>query len=388
MRKNCTMIEHPALPTTAAARAGSTPGSGPDFVHGLVIGKFYPVHAGHLNLVRSALARCGRVTVQVLVSSQESIPGELRAQWLRDELPQARVLVGLDDAPVDYGSSAAWDAHVRVMCELLEDASDGTDTTDTSIDAVFTSDTYGAELARRFGASWVQVDPGRQAVSVSGSAVRADPGAHWWALPAAVRAWFARRVVVLGAESTGTTTLAQDLQQHYGLPPVVEFGREWSEIRPGGLDAPWHTSEFDLVAREQSRIEDAAAKRTARPLVVCDTDALATTLWHERYVGTTSPSVVALAAARVPDLYLLTGDEIPFVQDGMRDGEHIRHQMHAAFRSTLAAQASAGGAPWVELRGSRSDRLAHAVERVDALCAEPRAVSDPMPQTGQGVLLP
>ncbi|MEP7765884.1 AAA family ATPase [Sanguibacter sp. 25GB23B1] len=365
----------------------ATTGTGRAFAHGLVVGKFYPVHAGHLNLVRTALARCARVTVQVLVSTQESIPGELRAQWIRDELPQAHVLVGLDDEPVDYDSNEAWDAHVAVMQRLLAEAGRGTDPhgTGDTVDAVFTSDVYGAELARRFDAAWVQVDPGRIVVSVSGSAVRADPGAHWWSLPAGVRAWFARRVVVLGAESTGTTTLAQDLQRHYGLPPVVEFGREWSEIRPGGLAAPWHSAEFDLVAREQSRIEDAAAARTPRPLLVCDTDVLATTLWHERYVGTVSPSVVALAAARVPDLYLLTGDEIPFVQDGMRDGEHIRSQMQAAFRSTLKAQADAGGAPWVELRGSRAARLAGAVELVDALCAEPRTIADPMPQVGQGL---
>ena len=42
--------------------------------HGLVIGKFYPPHAGHLALVRAALARCDRVTVLVLGSPQESIP--------------------------------------------------------------------------------------------------------------------------------------------------------------------------------------------------------------------------------------------------------------------------------------------------------------------------
>lgn len=375
------MTGHPPAPS-------ASPGRAPEFAHGLVIGKFYPAHAGHLQLVRAALARCARVTVQVLVSSQESIPGETRARWIRDELPQARVLVGLDDAPVDYADAAAWDAHVAVMADLLRTADDHDRVArrradpGEGVDAVFTSDAYGAELARRFDATWVQVDPGRETVSVSGTAIRADPGSHWWALPAAVRSWFVRRVVVLGAESTGTTTLAEDLQAHYGLPPVPEFGREWSEIRTGGLSAPWHTAEFDLVAREQCRREDAAAATTPLPLIVCDTDALATTLWHERYLGAVSPSVIALAGSRVPDLYLLTGAEIPFVQDGMRDGEHIRDSMHTAFRSTLAAQAAAGGAPWVELRGTRAVRLREAITLVDALCAAPRWTADPMPQAG------
>ncbi|WP_315098156.1 AAA family ATPase [uncultured Cellulomonas sp.] len=332
--------------------------------HGLVIGKFYPPHAGHLALVRAALARCDRVTVQVLGSSRESLTPELRASWLRAELPGAHVVAGRDDAPVDYASEHAWDAHLSVIRGLL----------DAPVDVVLTSDGYGAELARRLGATWVQVDPGRRGTPVSGSAVRADPGRFWWALPATVRAWFVRRVVVLGAESTGTTTLAEDLTAHFGLPAVAEFGREWSRVRPGGFTAPWHTAEFDLVAREQARREDDAAAATPVPLLVCDTDVLATTVWHERYVGHPSPSVVGLAAERVPDLYLLTGDEIPFVQDGLRDGEHLRHAMQDRFREVLAAQP----APWVELRGSRPERLERALALVEPLLTSPRELADPL----------
>jgi len=69
----------------------------------------------------------------------------------------------------------------------------------------------------------------------------------------------------------------------------------------------------------QQADEDAAAR-----LLICDTDALATSIWHERYFGTTSREVARLAAARSYALYILTGDDIPFVQDGIRDGQHIR----------------------------------------------------------------
>lgn len=338
--------------------------------HGLVIGKFYPPHAGHLALVRAAQARCDRVTVQVLASSVETLPGALRAAWLREELPTAHVVHGLDDHPVDYADPAAWDAHTAVIESLL----------DAPVDLLVTSDAYGEELARRLGARWHRVDPGRAGLPVSGTAVRADPARYWWALPAPVRAWFVRRVVVTGAESTGTTTLAQDLTAHYGLPTVAEFGREWSEVRPGGFTAPWHTAEFDLVAREQARLEDDAARRTPRPLLVCDTDVTATAIWHERYVGHASPSVTALAAARVPDLYLLTGDEIPFVQDGLRDGEHLRHAMQQRFRDELTRRHDVDGVPWVELRGPREDRLAAAVRLVDDLLRRPRDLADPLPE--------
>jgi len=193
--------------------------------------------------------------------------------------------------------------------------------------------------------------------------VRADVAGHWWALGPAARSWLTRRVVVLGAESTGSTTLARDLAKALGTLWVPEFGREWSLRRPGGLSAAWHTCEFDLVAAEQARTEDEAARRVPRPVLVCDTDVLATTVWHERYLGHPSATVQAVVAARVPALYLLTGAEIPFADDGLRDGEHLRHAMHARFREVLDTQP----APWVHVSGSRSQRLATAVDAVQAL---------------------
>lgn len=313
------------------------------FGHGLVLGKFYPFHAGHQLLIRTASAQCERLTVQVLANSAETIPLDVRVAWIREEHPEVNVVGGMDEAEVDFDSPAAWDAHMEVIEALL----------DAPVDAAFTSDEYGAELARRLSATWVQVNPGRAEMPVSGTAVRADVAGHWWALPAPVRAWLTRRIVVLGAESTGTTTLSRDLAEALGCGWVGEFGRQWSVERPGGLDAPWHTAEFDLIAREQARTEDLGARHTPVPWLVCDTDVLATAVWHERYVGGRSASVEALAAARRPSLYVLTSDDIPFVQDGLRDGEHLRGWMTQRFREVLDAQA----VPWVEVRGSREERV-------------------------------
>ncbi len=176
------------------------------FHHGLVLGKFYPLHAGHGNLIRTALADCERVTVELLVASAEAVPLEMRLAWLREEHPTAHVVAAIDDAPVDFDSPVAWDEHQRLIDALLPEP----------VDAVFTSDDYGAELARRCGAAWVQVDPGRVLTPVSGTAVRADTEGCWWALGPAVRASLAARVVVLGAESPGPPTLAEALAARLG----------------------------------------------------------------------------------------------------------------------------------------------------------------------------
>lgn len=334
------------------------------FRHALVLGKFYPLHAGHSSLIRAASAQSELTTVQVLASSVESIPLGVRAEWVRQEHPEVCVVAAMDEGEVDFASPAAWDVHMALIKSLL----------DEPVDAVFTSDDYGAELARRLDAAWVQIDAGRLATPVSGTAVRTDVAGHWWALSAPVRSWFVRRVVVLGAESTGTTTLAAALAEQFATQWVPEFGREWSEVRPGGLTAPWHTAEFDLVAREQARMEDDVASRSPVPLLICDTDVLATAVWHERYVGTRSASVEALAKTRVPDLYILTGDEIAFVQDGMRDGEHLRSWMTERFREVLAGQP----APWIEVHGSPADRLTAATQAVTRLLERGWNLSDPL----------
>ncbi|GAA4167708.1 AAA family ATPase [Gryllotalpicola koreensis] len=318
-----------------------------EFAHGLVLGKFYPFHSGHQALIRQALRECEQVTVEVLGASVETIPLEVRADWVREEHPTARVVAAMDDAPVDFASAAAWDAHMPVIEELLEGP----------VDAVFTSDEYGAELARRLGARWRRVDAGRVGNPISGTAVRRDVAAHWHELPAPVRAWFTRRIVVLGAESTGSTTLAEALADALGTVWVPEYGREHSVTRDGGLDAPWRSDEFDLILDRQIALEAAAARRAPRPELVCDTDALATVLWHERYVGEAPQRMWDRAMRHPPLAYLLTGDEIPFVQDGTRDGEHLRHAMQQRFRAVLAAQP----VPWLEVRGTVAERLAQAL---------------------------
>ena len=229
------------------------------FRHGLVIGKFYPFHAGHAHLIREAVRECERVTVQVLAASVESIPLETRAAWIAEEHPTVRVVAAIDDAPVDFASATAWDAHTAVIAGLL----------DAPVDAVFTSDSYGEELARRLSARWVQVDAGRERNQVSGTAVRADLAGHWHELPSAVRASLAARIVVLGAESTGSTTLAEALAGRYGTLWVPEYGRELSITREGGLDAPWRSDEFDVIVERQIGMEDAALRRIPVPLLVC-----------------------------------------------------------------------------------------------------------------------
>lgn len=145
---------------------------------------------------------------------------------------------------------------------------------------------------------------------------------------------------------------------------------------PGEARAAWikeiHPGAEVRLVRQTLGDDDtvgwAAWTLRANRLVVCDTDPFATAIWHERYMGGLSDDVRAIADARRYDLYLLTGDEIPFAQDGVRDGEHVRHWMHGRFEEALRET----GRPYAVLRGSREERLRDAVSLVDAILAGAR----------------
>lgn len=304
---------------------------------GLVIGKFYPPHRGHKLLIDTATQQSERIVVIVCAKPTDSIPGDLRGHWLQEIHPNAEVMV-IDDR-YDENDSRVWAENTLRWLGRAPDV-------------VFTSEDYGDRYAGLMGSKHVLVDRSRERVKISGTAIRKDPFANWDFLEPPVRAWYAKRVCVLGAESTGTTTLAKALAQQLNTVWVDEYGREYSERKLVNNEVAWRTQEFIQIAEEQNRIEDKAA-REANRVLVCDTNSFATVFWHRRYMGTHSPAVENIARKGRCDLYLLTGDEIPFVQDGLRDGEHIRHEMHTWFEQALGAQT----VPWKLLRGTLEERL-------------------------------
>jgi NadR type nicotinamide-nucleotide adenylyltransferase len=355
-----------------------------------VVGKFYPPHAGHHLLVRTAAATCERVTVVIMAPTAQSIPIALRVAWMREEHRSRRnvtVLGTIDDNPVDYASDAAWRAHVGLMIRVVRWV------TDVPVDAVFTSEGYGDELARRLGARHVCVDLDRELRSISGTSVRADPVGTWDHLAPGVRAWFARRVVIVGAESTGKTTLAGDLAAAlrarggaFGLTrSVAEYGKQLTadllararahtQLDPLGasaLDEPNLRSEhFYAIAAEQNRLEDDAA-RAGGPVLVCDTDAFATAVWHERQVGRRSEEVESLARAH--SLYLLAHPaDVPFHEDGLREAER------SWTTRILTERLAATGRRWRCVRGGREARLDAALAAVDELLAGGWTLAPPL----------
>lgn len=313
---------------------------------GVTVGKFFPFHRGHEHLIREARRRVDELVVLVGHRPGDSIPGGVRAGWIRDRHPDVTVIETEDDLPE---APEPWAERALALLGGRKP------------DLAFTSEDYGPAWAAAMGACHESVDPARESFPISGSELRADLSAHWDMLTPPARAHLARRVAVVGAESTGTSTLAEALGRHYATSWTPEYGRWYWEGRrhtPG--NERWDTDEFVRIARAQQFLEDDLA-RLANRVLVCDTDALATHVWHRRFMGGYSSRVEAIADRRSYDLYLLTEPDFPFVQDGTREGEKIRHEMHGWFLDVLRAM----GRPFVTVGGSPESRLAEAVERIE-----------------------
>lgn len=322
---------------------------GKRFRTGVTIGKFLPPHRGHRFLIETALAQVEQLTILVCQRDDDFVSGELRLTWLREMFPEADVRV-VDDFYLDDRDSVLW---ARLTLDWLG----------FRPDAAFTSENYGVLWAHYMECAHVQVDLGRVHVPTSATQIRADVWNNWHFLDAPVRAHFAKRVVVLGAESSGTTTLCLDLAAHFNTVWVPEYGRDYCADRSIFGDYDWRSGEFEHIAREQNRREEALA-REANRVLICDTNSWATRLWHWRYLGAFSPLVDDIARAhRRADLVLLTDASIPFVQDGLRDGERIRGEMQLKFVDELQRQSVS----WALVSGSREERLRRAIELVERL---------------------
>jgi NadR type nicotinamide-nucleotide adenylyltransferase len=330
--------------------------------NGIIIGKFYPLHNGHLALIDFGLSQVDELTVIVCDKEGQSIPARVRANWIKKLAPKAKVIIVPDIGKDD--DSQAWADYTLQFLGYKPDC-------------VITSEEYGNTWAACLKTKHIMFDHARKIVPICATRIRENPLANWQYLPPPVRAYFAKRICVIGAESTGTTTLAKDLAKYYQTNWVPEYGRYYSEAKLKSLDSNnWKSQEFTFIAKKQNESEDELAK-SCNKILICDTDSFATALWHERYMGTWSKEVEKLFTQRNIDYYLVTNDDIPFVQDGTRDGEHIRHQMHQRFIEELKKR----NKKFAIISGSKEDRLNQAVDICNQILGKQNSFANAYLQT-------
>ena len=172
-----------------------------------------------------------------------------------------------------------------------------------------------------------------------------------------------KRILILGPESTGKSTLAEMLAQHYAEPWVPEVAREYLEK----LDRPYTYEDLLLIGKRQLSLEDELAA-TAKHFLFCDTDLRVIQVWSQHRFGKVDPWVLDEIVRRTYDLILLCAPDLPWKEDPLR--EHPELEMRQHFFEVYQQLAQASGFPWVLISGETAERLSTAIEAIDSLKRE------------------
>jgi NadR type nicotinamide-nucleotide adenylyltransferase len=169
------------------------------------------------------------------------------------------------------------------------------------------------------------------------------------------------RIAILGAESTGKSTLAETLARRHGTLWVPEYLREFVDT----MGRVPHEDDQSGIARTQCAREDACARDPrVRGLLFCDTAPLMTAVYSRVYWGRVPADLLALEAKHDYALTLVAAPDLPWVPDGLqRDSEQARARVHATLLEVLDAR----GIAYVMVAGDLPQR----VRQAEALLGPP-----------------
>ena len=171
------------------------------------------------------------------------------------------------------------------------------------------------------------------------------------------------KIVLFGPESTGKTTLSEDLSEHFNAPLVKEYMREYLQQVWDAEKRVCETKDIIPIAEGQIQAENRLAEE-ASDLLICDTDLLELKVYSEAYYnGYCDPQLLKHALNNHYDLYFLTYIDVPWTPDDLRDKPHDREGMFQRFQNAL----DQSNKPYFILKGDRETRLKIAIKKIDQL---------------------
>ncbi|MER1973631.1 AAA family ATPase [Psychrobacter alimentarius] len=165
-------------------------------------------------------------------------------------------------------------------------------------------------------------------------------------------------IAILGAESTGKTTLCRDLAEHFGSLWVPEYMRTYLQKKWNDEQLTCTWEDLLPIAQGQIKLENTLAKQTAYTsdklrYLFCDTSLFELMVYSNWYYDDCPEALTTAALAHHYDLILLTSVDVPWVADDLRDSPYQREEISTFFENQLIRHQK----PYRHIGGDREERV-------------------------------
>jgi NadR type nicotinamide-nucleotide adenylyltransferase len=170
-----------------------------------------------------------------------------------------------------------------------------------------------------------------------------------------------RKVVIIGPESTGKSTLCSQLAEHYKTCWCPEFAREYLKETGGKYDY----ADLLNIAHGQLELEDSMLINANNNFYFIDTDMYVMKVWCEAVYENCHTWILKQIALRKYDLYFLCNIDLPWVKDELREYPdlEVRKRLFNMYKDLMINQKT----KWAEISGTDTERLQMAVSVIDTV---------------------
>ncbi len=235
---------------------------------GVIFGKFYPVHTGHINMIYEAFSKVDILHVVVCTDTERDLElfknskmkrmptNEDRLRWLQQifKYQQKQIVIHHlkeDGIPSYPNGWIDWSERVK---ELFAEKN-------IQPKIVFTSEKQDKTSYEQYlNLEVCLMDPERTSFNISATQIRNNPFKYWRFIPKEVRPFFVKTIAIVGGESSGKSILVSKLANVFNTTSAWEFGREFVFERLGGNEQAMQYSDYPLIALGHQRYVDYAMK--------------------------------------------------------------------------------------------------------------------------------
>ncbi|MEN2768480.1 multifunctional transcriptional regulator/nicotinamide-nucleotide adenylyltransferase/ribosylnicotinamide kinase NadR [Ornithinibacillus xuwenensis] len=334
---------------------------------GFIGGKFLPLHLGHVYAIIHASSMVDELYIVLSHSQQRDkelcvgskmkyVPEYIRVRWLSKltkDMPHVKVILIEDN---NRNGEYDWKEGSQLIKKKIGKPIDYIFSSEPSYEGIF-ADLYP-------DSKHILIDSNRKHVSISATKIR-NEGVfrNWDYIPDIVKPYFVKRVVVVGTESCGKSTLVKNLAKIYNTSYVAEYGRTVCE-ELGGCEGIIIEEDYQQIAYGH-KVEEIKAIEKANKLLFLDTEAIVTQFYSNLYNNKHQKVLDEIAKLQDYDLWIFLEPDVKWVNDGLRnhgtEEERLKNNTH------LKTLLDEHNIKYKMLKGNYENRLKGAIELIEEI---------------------